>query len=320
MELLLIIDLLVEYIERDEKEGRILVRPSMGRNLPFGDQFEKLLLSWSFLNVMGYVLFFISFLFGVYSDTRSGYGMEQMGTRCRNWAERVDDGMSEDGRLTTSKPLNLSPFTIDEFEQSLYHKDPYTPSPIMAEIHSCLINTLINDLSSAEPIRPMGVPVNQAGDGENDTDYWEGLKGATTETLRPIADDFASTWTNPIPRDRKGWESTLVGLLWERGTLTSLPTYLDNILHLTYEDKPAPTRPTWATAPTSATSAQGLIPSKPEKRYGSLHHTHKLGIIAWMIDMVVQTGAIRDYMEESMSALTEVRKEQVDVKREWKKM
>jgi len=53
----LILDLLVEYVERDEKEGRILVRPAVGRNLPFGDGFEKLLLAWSFLNVMGYVLF-----------------------------------------------------------------------------------------------------------------------------------------------------------------------------------------------------------------------------------------------------------------------
>jgi hypothetical protein len=52
----LISDLLVEYAERDEKEGRILVRPAVGRNLPFGDGFEKLLLAWSFLNVMGYVL------------------------------------------------------------------------------------------------------------------------------------------------------------------------------------------------------------------------------------------------------------------------
>jgi bromodomain adjacent to zinc finger domain protein 1A len=47
----------VEYAERDEKEGRILVRPAVGKNLPFGDGFEKLLLAWSFLNVMGYVLF-----------------------------------------------------------------------------------------------------------------------------------------------------------------------------------------------------------------------------------------------------------------------
>jgi hypothetical protein len=39
-----------------------------------------------------------------------------------------------------------------------------------------------------------------------------------------------------------------------------------------------------------------------------------------MIELVIQTGAIRDFMEESMTALTEVRKVQVDVKREWKKV
>jgi len=45
----------VEYAEKDEKEGRIEVRPAPSKALPFGDQFEKLLLCWSFLNVMGYV-------------------------------------------------------------------------------------------------------------------------------------------------------------------------------------------------------------------------------------------------------------------------
>lgn len=46
-------DFLVEYAEKDEKEGRPLVRPSPNKTLPFGDRFEKFLLSWSFLNVMG---------------------------------------------------------------------------------------------------------------------------------------------------------------------------------------------------------------------------------------------------------------------------
>jgi len=243
-----------------------------------------------------------------------GATIGQRESRCQGYENR-EELKREDEKLTPRKPLNLSPFTIDEFEQSLYHKEP---TPLLTEIHTSLLNTLITDLSSGEIIRPLGTPVNQAGE-ENDTDYWEGLKGATTETLRSIAEDLASTWTTPIGKDRKGWESALVGLLWDRGTLVSLPTYLDNILHLTYEDKPAPTRPTWATGPTS-TSAHGLIPSKPEKRYGSLHHTHKLGIISWIIELVVQTGAVRDYMEESMSALTEVRKEQVDVKREWKRL
>jgi bromodomain adjacent to zinc finger domain protein 1A len=198
----------------------------------------------------------------------------------------------------------------------------------MAEVHACLINALIADLSSgAEPIRPIGIPVNHpaggedGGVGENDTDYWEGTRGATTETLRPIADDLALSWfTQPIPTSRKGWETSLVGLLWDRGTLASLPSYLDNILYLTYEDKPAPTRPTWATAPPSQSSLLGLIPSKPEKRWVTLHHTMKLDILGWMIELVMQTGLIRDFMEESMTALTEVRKVQVDVKREWKKL
>ena len=47
-------DLLVEYSqEKDAPAGRIEVRPPLNRNLPFGDQFERLLMSWSFLNVMG---------------------------------------------------------------------------------------------------------------------------------------------------------------------------------------------------------------------------------------------------------------------------
>jgi bromodomain adjacent to zinc finger domain protein 1A len=198
----------------------------------------------------------------------------------------------------------------------------------MSEIHSCLINTLIRDLQAgAEPVRALASTSTSTED-QPDSDYWEGLKGATTETLRPIATDLASTWSTKVisPKDRKGWESALVGLLWERGSLASLPTYLDNILHLTFEDKPAPTRPTWSTGPSTSGGAgggggvPGLVPSKPEKRWGTLHHTHKLDIIGWVIEMVVQTGAVRDFMEESTAALTEVRKEQIDVKREWKRM
>ena len=49
-------DLMVEYShEKDEPAGRIEVRPAPNRDMPFGDRFEKLLMSWSFLNVMGWV-------------------------------------------------------------------------------------------------------------------------------------------------------------------------------------------------------------------------------------------------------------------------
>lgn len=222
-----------------------------------------------------------------------------------------------------STPLGLSPFTLDDFEQSLYHKDWTSPAPLMTEIHACILNALIRDLrTGAEPVRAIGAAADVA-ENENDTDYWEGNKGATTETLRPIATEMAESWATRYytSKDgRKGWESALVGLLWERATLATLPTYLDNILHLTFEDKPAPTRPTWSTGPSTQTSINGLIPSKPEKRWPTIHHTHKLDIVAWLIELVAQTASIRDFMEESTASLTEVRKEQIDVKREWRKV
>ncbi|OWZ33000.1 hypothetical protein J007_05493 [Cryptococcus neoformans] len=257
-------DLLVEWSEED-----VRVRPQLVRTLPFGDQFEKLLNSWSFLNVMG-------------------------------------------------TPLNLSPFTIDEFEQSLYHTTSPSP-PLIAEIHACLLSVLIADAASGHsPVRPISATGRQP---EDDRDYWEGEKGATTETLSPVAEKLAQSWKDteiPLRDNRRGWEAALIGCLWERASLESLPNFLDNILHLTFEPKPAPTRPTWSTGPSSSTSSSGLglVPAKIPTRYPTLHHLHKLDIIAFLIELVGQTEKVRGFMEESIAALTEVRKEQVDVKRE----
>ncbi|KAK4688137.1 hypothetical protein P7C73_g1979, partial [Tremellales sp. Uapishka_1] len=268
-------DLLVEYVEeRDGVAGRLKVRPPLIKDLPFGDSFEKFLMAWSFLNVMG-------------------------------------------------KPLALSPFTLDEFEQSLYHSDPWTsPVPLITEIHSTLLNALIRDGHSGhETVRPLATFGELP---ENNMDYWEGKKGATADTIRSAAESLAHSWsTKPlsIKEGRKGWEGALVGCLWERATLETLPNYLDNLLDLLFEDKPAPTRPTWSTGPSNGNGTSGgLTGAKPEKKYCSLHFLHKLEIISFLIDMVAQTTSIRDFLEESTAALTEVRKDQVEVKREWKRI
>ena len=48
-------DLLLDFSpEKDGAAGRLEVRLRPERTLPFGDQFEKFLMTWSFLNVMGY--------------------------------------------------------------------------------------------------------------------------------------------------------------------------------------------------------------------------------------------------------------------------
>jgi bromodomain adjacent to zinc finger domain protein 1A len=220
--------------------------------------------------------------------------------------------------LTGSKPLGLAPFTLDDFEQSLYHSDPHTSVVLTTEIHAALLNILIVDLTKGtEVVRPLAETGTRA---ENNTDYWEGRKGATAEMLRQPASALGDSWkAKGLSRDRKGWEAALVGCLWERASMETLPNYLDYVLHLLFEDKPAPTRPTWSTGPAQG-SIHGLIASKPEKRYASLHFTQKLEIVAFLVEMVAQTGAMRDFMEESTHALTEVRKDQVEIKREWRKM
>ena len=224
-----------------------------------------------------------------------------------------------------SKPLGLSPFTLDDYEYALYHNEPRSsPTPIMIEIHATLLNALINDFALGnEPVKPLVL----AGAAEdNDTDYWEGKGGATAELLRPVASGLADNWkvkelrASSGPDNRKGWEGALVGCLWERATLSTLPNYLDNILHLTFEDKPAPTRPTWSTGPASAASGHGLIPSRPDKRYSTLHHVHKLEIICFLSELAAQTAKLRDFMEQSTAELTEVRKDIVEVKREQRQL
>ena len=221
-----------------------------------------------------------------------------------------------------SKPLALSPFTLDDYEQALYHNDPWTsPARLVTEIHATLLNTLIADQASGnEAVKPL---ILTGRTDEDDTDYWEGKNGATAELLRPAATVYAESWKSKelnVKDNRKGWEGALVGCLWERATLDTLPDYLSNILDMTFEDKPVPTRPTWSTGPATASTGYGLIPSKPEKRYSSLHHIHKLDIIAFLIDMVAQTAKLRDFMEQSTAELTEVRKDIVEVRREQRQL
>lgn len=58
----------------------------------------------------------------------------------------------------------------------------------------------------------------------------------------------------------------------------------------------------------------------PSERYPSLPIVHKLEIIAFLCELVVQTKQLKDAMEESMSDLTEVRKDLLDVRRDRKKL
>ncbi|WVQ76071.1 hypothetical protein IAR50_005708 [Cryptococcus sp. DSM 104548] len=267
-----------DYLVDLWEEREVKLRPVPNKNLPFAGHFDKFLMSWSFLNVMG-------------------------------------------------TPLNLSPFTIDEFERALHHTDAPPPT-LLVEIHACLLNLLVKDRLAGNYTKPLSATGRTM---EDDRDYWEGFKGATTELLTPVCKDMVDQWRLsevPVTKEgRKGWEAALVGALWERASLERLPHYLDDILHLTFEPKPAPTRPTWSTAPSTSSGASSAaliaipvakLTAPATSRYPSLNPQHKLDIIHFLIELAGQTDKVRSFMEDSIAELTEVRKEQVDVKREWK--
>ena len=75
--------------------------------------------------------------------------------------------------------------------------------------------------------------------------------------------------------------------------------------------------PTWNVSDSPVKSGNQASPSE---RYHLLSASTKLAIIAFLVELAMQTKTARDVMEESTNQLTEVRKELQEVKRERKKM
>lgn len=46
-------DLDVKLSDKDRKAGKIVTRPAMDRDVPFGSSFEAFAMSWSFLQTFG---------------------------------------------------------------------------------------------------------------------------------------------------------------------------------------------------------------------------------------------------------------------------
>lgn len=139
--------------------------------------------------------------------------------------------------LAHSGTLVLQPFTIDEFEQALYHSDVHTPCILLNEVHSALLNLLIREQKAghppAFPLKAFG-PLGRASSTETSEEDVEDEDAEPAEDLNELEDnnvideddekvlydaanDLAMKWTEKeiSARDgRKGWESVLVGCLW----------------------------------------------------------------------------------------------------------
>jgi len=74
-------------------------------------------------------------------------------------------------------------------------------------------------------------------------------------------------------------------------------------------------RPTWSTASTRPKLAKQL-----SGRYLALHSIFKLEIVAFLCELAMQTGLIRDYYDQAALALSKCRNDQNATKRELAKL
>jgi bromodomain adjacent to zinc finger domain protein 1A len=136
--------------------------------------------------------------------------------------------------VTRRKPLKLAQFSIDEFENALYHRDAATPCVLMAETHAALLNVLRRDVVDDKqeetlPLKAFGL--SAPGEGEDNSDAGaisvdgsDELQEEKLELITEAAGKYATSWMakDLSARDnRKGWEGALVGCLWMvRGLVT----------------------------------------------------------------------------------------------------
>ncbi|KAL0075875.1 hypothetical protein J3Q64DRAFT_1648036, partial [Phycomyces blakesleeanus] len=218
-----------------------------------------------------------------------------------------------------SDPLQLSPFSVDDFERALIQSNS-VKSTVMIECNACLLNVIIRERK--EDI------ANEIASGEAVEDYLEALEDEENES----EEDDHQKQTNPKPKgndrdkqqvergwrdpeqlkigqgwdkkeirqtnERKGWESVLIGCLNEIATPDMIPQ-LDQILrHL---------------VPRNNSTA-----SEREKQYPSLSIKHKLTVLKFLVDVVNESTLIKEYMEECQEQLTEFRRQKVEMNKEVK--
>lgn len=124
--------------------------------------------------------------------------------------------------------MGLSPFTIDEYENALYHNNPNQPCILLQEIHQTLLSLIRADaLTNQDLVLPLkgAVPPISEGDSEGDSsdeseedddedeDKQEKIKLVTNQA-GVLAAEFSVKETNGKV-GRRDWEGMLAGCLWQ---------------------------------------------------------------------------------------------------------
>ncbi|GAA99661.1 uncharacterized protein L969DRAFT_48254 [Mixia osmundae IAM 14324] len=211
-----------------------------------------------------------------------------------------------------SEPLRLSPFSLDDFGAALRHDAIDVHCALTSEIHGCLLNAL-----SVEPALAVYGTVSYTAASqmlpELSAEALGGLPPDIAEVYLRAAVSLGNVWPRAAQldpeKDRKGWEHHLIGAICQRGGIETLPRIASIVRHLlsSLDDDPED-------IPDNAEDC--YIERKPQDRYPTLPLADKLLLLGFLIDLALPSRAIVNFMNETESYLSELRKERIEINKE----
>ncbi|PWN27366.1 hypothetical protein BDZ90DRAFT_279725 [Jaminaea rosea] len=174
-----------------------------------------------------------------------------------------------------------------------------------------------DELDSREATPTAGNDAEAGEDGEEKDeaeDAEDAVEREASHEVLSAAVNLGRGWENRVLKlddDRRQWEQSLVGILAKRATAESMPRQMAILSHMTGKEHP-----------------DGLIDgafigatySTPKERYPAIAFADKVAAIHFLCDLAVMTRAIKSFFDECEVALTELRKERVELSRQRKRI
>ncbi|CDZ96386.1 Chromatin remodeling complex WSTF-ISWI, large subunit (contains heterochromatin localization, PHD and BROMO domains) [Phaffia rhodozyma] len=347
-------DLLCEMTTKEIASGKAAQRPMFSRNLPFGqDRFETLITTWCFLNAFGKTLVlspftlddFVSSLTYDLVDPPHPLTSEvhacllnvimrdlQPTLIARPLKTYGSNSFTSYGSLLKGKKKSL----FNSVHQASLDGSRFSgtdPEGVFSENEDG--DLIVAESSTRDVSVEGGQTAEEAEDDEDeeeeeeDENIIEGYPGLTKKLLLIESEKIVerSGWRDgkelKYKDGRKRWEACLVACLLQRGDIQSVPSLPRILAHLLFyppesdELSEDDENPSWVVA---SSPRLGIRASLPSQRYASLPSEWKLEALAFLCEIAAQTKVAREAMDDSATALTEVRKDLIDIKRERKKL
>ncbi|TKY90357.1 hypothetical protein EX895_000355 [Sporisorium graminicola] len=252
--------------------------------------------------------------------------------------------------ISKGKPLSLSSFTMDEYEQALQHKFSDPSCTLINEIHRTLINLIVRDggsslVTSASALAASldaaaSAPASVNGDADDDAAseaasdvdelettpngvHANGNGNGTTAAANNNNNAESEAIASLLEAARelsKGWEKLTIRPdnrreRWENSLIgliaaRATPDVLPRMIGI-------------LSHLTAVEHAQGYIDGKfeadlydtPVQRYPLLSLADKLQIIDFLCMLAVETKPVKAFYDDCEAQLTELRKEKIEVSR-----